>query len=58
MESEVGIRSGQVADVLVDGMQLVAFVLRSSRAEIRAAHSRLQFGRVHEFLVERGKEGL
>ena len=57
MESEVGIGSGQVAESLVDGMQLVTFILRSSRAEIRAAHGRLQFGRVQEFLVERGKEG-
>lgn len=55
---EVGVGSGQVADFLVDGMQLVAFLLCSPRAGIRAAaHGRLQFGCVQEFLVERSQEG-
>lgn len=58
VHKEVGVGSGQVADFLVDGMQLVAFVLCSPRAGIRAAaHWRLQFGCVQEFLVERSQEG-
>lgn len=58
VQSRFGVGARLEARVLVDGMQLVAFVLRASRPGIRdAAQGRFQLRGVQEFLVEGGQEG-
>lgn len=59
MDAKVGVGSRQGAEVLVNGMQLVAFVLSTPRAGIRhSRHGRTQVGSVQELLIERSQEGL